>query len=131
MAAARTRAALLVSSEVDSEFFLASLDDAPEIVLAATRDLIERESTVAPFLARYVERSDDLHDYVTLRELSDLYKSFCKAEEAIPEKKKYLKQQLISALGPMSPKSNGQSNYWRGWRLLPLADPLDEPSGEA
>jgi len=54
---------------------------------------------------------------VSLKELHDEYKVFCCTEDCPPDKKKYFKQQMIAAIGPMGPKSNGNTNYWRGWRV--------------
>jgi len=69
------------------------------------------------FASRRIERTGQPSDLVSLKELHDEYKVFCCTEDCPPDKKKYFKQQMIAAIGPMGPKSNGNTNYWRGWRV--------------
>ena len=85
---------------------------APDVVMVATRRLIERESTVAVRL----DRTGAQTDYVTLMEAYEAYYAFC-ADGKTAEKKGDFKEELLATMGACSAPSKGKRNYWRGWRM--------------
>lgn len=89
---------------------------APDVVMVATRRLIERESTVATFVETRLERTGAQKDTVTLMEAYEVYCVFC-SDGKTAEKKGDFKEELVATLGQCAAPSKGKRNYWRGWRL--------------
>jgi phage/plasmid-associated DNA primase len=112
------------------------LDDPPELVIADTKELIERESKTKRFVSEWMVKTGAARDIVSLKDVHDAYKEFCKSEEVLPDKKKFFKPSIVASLGPMMTKSNGHSNIWRGWQIrMPLdaagsAEPEPDPLGD-
>ena len=121
MAAARRRVAIMRAA---SAFAPVMLDDPPEVVMKATGELVEREDTIEAFVKSRMERTDSARDHVSLNIAWSEFKAYCALEGALAGKKKFFKSVAIPALGPLVEKSNGQSNFWRGWRVraVPLED---------
>lgn len=93
-------------------------DEPPEEVLSATRDLIERDSTLEAFLHARLEKTGNSRDHVSLRELYDDYKVFCTAEGKAADKKSGFKDTMVATIGPIVKASNGETNFWKGWMLM-------------
>lgn len=95
---------------------------APEVVKASTRDLIQRECTTSAFVAACLERSPG--DKVALKDMYAAYVGLCCDLKKPANRKKAFKEDMVAALGPLVLRSNGQVNFWRGWRLRdrPLSD---------
>ena len=128
MAAATARAARLIANE-SGNAPSSSLDNPPPAVLAATRDLIDRESTIQPFVDHVLVRTNEFRHVVTLRQLHDAYTSFCFREHVSPDKKKYFKPLIVAAIGPISLKSNSTSNFWRGWQIKDILPEVIDDEG--
>jgi P4 family phage/plasmid primase-like protien len=108
---------------------------APDVVMIATRQLIERESHVLSFVSKRLEKRSDGHNasFVTLKDAYDAFESQCKADKmrAILKKSEF-SEDMLRILGPYSPPSGARKNYWRGWVLVedekettPAADDLE------
>lgn len=94
------------------------LPEAPECVLAATRKLVERESTAATFISQHLARTGARGDIVTLTELYAEYNRMCREDgNKAPKPKGEFKEDLLCALGPFASKLRGKKNIWRGWKL--------------
>ena len=93
---------------------------APDVVMVATRRLIERESTVVGFTAARLERTGAQKDYVTLKEAYSAYTAYCTGEKKAAEKKGDFKEELLAMLGEFSSPSGPKKNFWRGWTVKPL-----------
>ena len=100
---------------------------APDVVMVATRRLIERESTVAGFVAARLQKTGLPRDHVTLKGAHTAYCAYCAGERKAPEKKGDFKDELLaeSLLGGFSQPSGAKKNYWRGW-VIKEADGDDE-----
>ena len=92
---------------------------APDVVMVATRRLIERESTVAGFVAARLQKTGSPRDHVTLKGAHAAYCAYCAGERKAPEKKGDFKDELLaeSLLGGFSQPSGAKKNYWRGWAI--------------
>lgn len=93
-------------------------DDPPAVVLQSTKDLIERENTVANFIGKKLEHTKQPNDCVTLKDAYEEYKQFCREEARPCCKKSEFSAELSSALGERTIKSNSLHNVWRGWRII-------------
>ena len=92
-------------------------DQPPAVVMSATRELVERDDTIGAFVTRRMFKTGEAHDVVSLMELYDEYKDFCKQEDATVDKKKYFKLMISPEIGEMEPRLNNLRNFWRGWRI--------------
>ena len=92
-------------------------DEPPEVVLSATRELIERDSTLEAFLRARLERTGNSRDHVSLKTLYEDYKEFCTTESRAADKKSGFKGSMVAALGAIMEASNKETNFWKGWRL--------------
>ena len=91
---------------------------APDIVLVATKKLIEREDAIAGFLATKLVRTGVPRDAVTLKDAYDAYCAFCSAKHKPVElSKPLLNKLLLESLGPHSAKHGNCIKWWRGWAL--------------
>ena len=91
---------------------------APDAVMVSTRRLIERESTVAGFMAARMERTGQHGDCVTLKASYEAYCEYCAKAEKPVEKKGVFKEEMQATLGDFGTISGNKKNYWRGWVLL-------------
>ena len=99
------------------------LPRAPESVLAATRRLVERESTATTFIAGHLERTEARSDIVTLNELYAEYERMCRDDGNKAAKPKgVFKEDVLASLGPCAKILRGERNLWRGWRLIYAAE---------
>jgi hypothetical protein len=95
----------------------------PKVVKDATRDLIERESTVEAFIERMLSRSNRRSDYVTLKHAYDQYVKYVDdrndrtGDSKVAEKKSDFKLELLAKMGNFAASSGALKNYWRGWKL--------------
>ena len=99
----------------------------PPVVLAATAELIRRESDVAAFRERRMERTGAPADRVTLAEIRRAFSTFCIRKGRKGVKVNGLKAELVGFMGEMTTASyGGLRNFWPGWRLLPVPPPGGE-----
>lgn len=90
----------------------------PDIVLVATKKLIEREDAIAGFLATKLVRTGVQRDSVTLKDAYDAYCAFCSAKHKPVElSKSLLNKLLLESLGTHSAKHGNCIKWWRGWAL--------------
>lgn len=75
------------------------------------------KSTVAAFVKKNIAKSNARHSPVTLVESYAAYVDHCTKEGKAQERKCDFKEELVAILGPFSPPSKGQRNFWRGWIL--------------
>ena len=101
---------------------------APDVVMVATRRLIERENTVAGFAAAWLDRTGSQKDYVTLKASYVAYCVYCTGEKKTADLKSDFKDELLAMLGGFSAPSGAKKNYWRGWVLK--SPPTDEEEEE-
>jgi phage/plasmid-associated DNA primase len=110
------------------------LPSAPESVLAATRHLVERESTASTFIARHLLATNARLDIVTLNELYAEYERMCRDDGNKTAKPKgAFKEDLLGHLGPCANKLRGERNLWRGWKIVDGGDSgpaADEPGDD-
>ena len=98
----------------------------PESVMVATRGLVERERTIATFIATHLKRTGERGDILTLQDVYAHYLCDCEIQGGkSAEKKSVLKDELVEVMGPCPPPLHGQRNYWRGWKLLSDASNSD------
>ena len=108
------------------------LDEPPAVVLASTRNLVERENHLMRFVRACAEATENPRDHVVLKQLYPMYTEFCQRERVSALKKTQFKEQVSVHLGAVTDSSNGETNFWRGWRavlLPPRDDPVDFQSG--
>ncbi len=89
---------------------------APACVMAATRELVEREDTVSTFLRTKLEQTGNGPDRLTLRAALTEYREMCHGGKA-PESAEVFRVAMMNALGSFSPTYRGKRDNWRGWRL--------------
>lgn len=95
----------------------ASRDSPPDVVLFATKELVERDSALEAFVRSRLEHTGEARDHVSLKALHDDYSNFCASEGRSPDKKSWFKETLVAMIGAMAPASNGERNFWKGWKL--------------
>jgi len=96
----------------------------PAVVMAATRKLIEREDTVAGFMATCLSRTGRMReDSVNLREATEAYNVYCAAKrKPATVGKQDLHRELVKKMGAQSRPCGAMKNWWRGWKLVMSED---------
>ena len=102
-------------------------DSPPDVVLSATKELVERDSALDAFVRARLERTGNMRDHVSLKLLFEDYKEFCATEGRVADKKSGFKETMVAALGPIVEASNKETNFWKGWmrRAPSRQDELD------
>jgi P4 family phage/plasmid primase-like protien len=92
-------------------------DAPPQCVLTSTRDLIDRESTVASFVKTCLSHTGVDRDKLTLKLACDVYREYCQENDKKPLKKSDFKEEMVVLLGALVLSSNGMKNFWKGWAV--------------
>ena len=74
------------------------------------------------------EATENTRDHVALKQLHPMYVEFCQRERVAALKKTQFKEQVSVHLGAITDGSNGETNFRKGWRMVPLPpreDPVD------
>lgn len=97
-----------------------------KVVLLTSRQLVE------PFVRNRLQWTGEAHDHVSLKTLHDNYTLLCMSKGKHADKKSWFKETLVDVIGAMAPASNGERNFWKGWRLRPVMEerPPPPPSEE-
>jgi len=85
--------------------------------LQPSAQLAEDGPTVDGFIRGRLDFTDETKDHVNLKELYADYTKFCNMGRVTPERKSSFKKALVAAIGAMVAASNGECNFWKGWRL--------------
>jgi hypothetical protein len=101
----------------------------PDVVMAATRQLIERENHVLSFVTKRMQKRAD-KEVVTLKDAFIVFGDVCKAEKRSVGRKSDFSDELLRILGPYSPASGARKNYWKGWALVDEASETTPVAGQ-
>lgn len=92
------------------------VDKPPDVVLASTKELIERDSKVGDFINECMAKDKDKR--VSLKDAFDAYRDYCVENNTPATMKKHFKAAMFDEIGVFAPKSNGLANFWKGWTLV-------------
>ena len=88
----------------------------PNQVQQHTFKLLKRENITKAFIEDNIEKTDRRDSIIKMQEIIARYKDYCRINDYTPIKSKFLKEELISILGPITEKSNNISNFWRCYK---------------
>lgn len=107
-------------------------EDVPDVVMAATRRLIEREDALAGFVSTRLKLTGAARDSVTLKDAVDSYRAYCvHRKKPADARRAQVDQRLLERMGPYSAKHGNNVKWWRGWTLVSEGEEADEGDEDA